>query len=311
MTRYHHTRNRLFYSIKPFLPRFLQIAIRRQIALYIRWMNNTKWPIDPEAGFRPQGWRGWPEGKKFALILSHDVDTIKGYNNALKLAAIEKKLGFRSIFNFVPERYGEISVAIIDQLRQEGFEVGLHGLKHDGKLFATKRIFDRRVPRLNAYLEKWQTDWFTAPSMHRNLNWLTALNINYAVSTFDTDPFEPQPDGVKTIFPFWVTHPETRNRYLEIPYTLPQDSTLFVILKEKTNQIWKTKLDWIATHGGLALLNTHPDYMAFDDGKAGLFQYTIKFYTDFLEYIKFQYAGQLFHSKPTSVAGYALSQLQS
>jgi hypothetical protein len=23
-------------------------------------------------------------------------------------------------------------------------------------------------------------------------------------STFDTDPFEPQPDGMGTIFPFWV-----------------------------------------------------------------------------------------------------------
>ena len=30
------------------------------------------------------------------------------------------------------------------------------------------------------------------------------LNIAYDASTFDTDPFEPQPDGVNTIFPFWV-----------------------------------------------------------------------------------------------------------
>jgi glycosyltransferase involved in cell wall biosynthesis/peptidoglycan/xylan/chitin deacetylase (PgdA/CDA1 family) len=306
MIRFHHTRNRLFYSIKPFLPRFFQIAIRRQIAGYIRRMNNTKWPIDPKAGFKPEGWGGWPKGKKFALVLSHDVDTIKGYNNALKLAALEKKLGFQSIFNFVPERYGKISPSLINQLRQDGFEIGLHGLKHDGKLFSTKTIFNRRAPRLNAYLKEWQTDWFTSPSMHRNLYWLTALNIKYAVSTFDTDPFEPQPDGVKTIFPFWVNNPETNKGYLELPYTLPQDSTLFIILKEKTNQIWKTKLDWIAKHGGVALLNTHPDYMSFYSNKARLPQYPVDLYTEFLNYIKNRYADQYFHSTPSSVADYFL-----
>ncbi len=306
MHRYHHARNRLFYSIKPFLPRHLQIATRRQIARYIRRMNTTKWPIEPEAAFKPEGWKGWPEDKKFALVLSHDVDTIKGYNNALKLADLERELGFHSIFNFVPERYGEISPSLIDRLRRDGFEVGLHGLKHDGKLFATKAIFNRRVPRLNAYLKQWRTGWFTSPSMHRNLYWLTDLNIKYAVSTFDTDPFEPQPNGVKTIFPFWVQNPDTNNGYLELPYTLPQDSTLFIILKEKTNQIWKTKVDWIAAHGGLALLNTHPDYMAFNADEPESFQYPIDHYIDFLEYMKDRYTDQFFHSKPSSVADYYL-----
>ena len=69
----------------------------------------------------------------------------------------------------------------------------------------------------------------------------------------DTDPFEPQPDGRHTIFPFWVPRPNgngsavpaSSEGYVELPYTLPQDSTLFVVLRETTPEIWMRKLDWI------------------------------------------------------------------
>jgi hypothetical protein len=41
-------------------------------------------------------------------------------------------------------------------------------------------------------------------------DWLHQLNIEYDLSTFDTDPFEPQPEGRHTIFPFWVPAPAAR-----------------------------------------------------------------------------------------------------
>ena len=100
--------------------------------------------------------------------------------------------------------------------------------------------------------------------MFHNLEWLKELNVLYDASTFDTDPFEPQPDGANTIFPFWVGRSDGSG-YVELPYTLPQDSTLFLVLGEKTNDIWKRKLDWVARHGGLALVNVHPDYTAFGE----------------------------------------------
>ena len=60
--------------------------------------------------------------------------------------------------------------------------------------------------------------------MFHNLDWLHELKIEYDASTFDTDPFEPQPDGVGTIFPFWVTGRQPDEGYVEMAYTLPQDS---------------------------------------------------------------------------------------
>ena len=70
-----------------------------------------------------------------------------------------------------------------------------------------------------------------------------------------------------TIIPFWVSKDGFQKGYVELPYTLPQDFTLFILMKEKNIEIWKQKLDWIAEYGGMVLLNTHPDYMNFDGGQ--------------------------------------------
>jgi hypothetical protein len=51
----------------------------------------------------PQNWPGWPEGKKFAFVLTHDVENCAGLANYRSLAHLEIELGFRSSFNFVPE----------------------------------------------------------------------------------------------------------------------------------------------------------------------------------------------------------------
>jgi hypothetical protein len=144
--------------------------------------------------------------------------------------------------------------------------------------------------------------------MHHNLAWLHALNISYDMSTFDTDPFEPQPDGVNTIFPFWVQEPGSDNEgaergYAELPYTLAQDFTLFVLLQETTIDLWKRKLDWIAERGGMALLNTHPDYMAFD-GQGSKYQYPASYYREFLSYVSSAYKNKFWTALPEEVASY-------
>jgi peptidoglycan/xylan/chitin deacetylase (PgdA/CDA1 family) len=147
-------------------------------------------------------------------------------------------------------------------LKENGFEYGVHGLHHDGKLFSSEEEFLRRAKKINHYLEEWGAVGFRAPSMHHNLEWIGELNILYDLSTFDTDPFEPQPDGVGTIFPFWVENKRHKaGGYVEMPYTLPQDFTPFILMKEKTPKIWTDKLDWIALNEGMVLVNVHPDYI--------------------------------------------------
>ncbi len=294
---------RIYYTIKPAIPRYLQLMIRRKIVLFKREQNRNVWPIDESASSLPNCWKGWREKKKFALVLMHDVDTQFGHDKCRYLMDLEEKLGFRSTFNFVAERY-KISKKLFDEIRLRGFGIGVHGLKHDGKLFSNKKIFLKRAKKINKYLSEWGTCGFSAPSMLRNLHWMQDLNIEYATSTFDTDPFEPQPDGVKRIFPFWVQTDASKHGYIEIPYTMPQDFTLFIIMKEKNTDVWKNKLNWIADKRGMVLLNTHPDYMNYGSKKNRSEEYNARLYCDFLKWIKTVHCGDYWHALTIEVADY-------
>ena len=292
-----------YYQIKPAIPRRLQISLRRVVASQKRKVYADKWPIDPSAAKHPEGWTGWPDKKKFALILQHDVDGLTGLKRCVRLMELEKERHFRSSFNFVPEDY-PTPTTLMQQLVESGFEVGVHGLKHDGKLFRRPADFCAKVPRINHYLRKWGAVGFTSPSMLRNLSWIAELDIEHSCSTFDTDPFEPQSGGISSIFPFLASNNAKTRTCVELPYTLPQDHGLFVILKEKDIGIWKRKIDWIAENGGMAALNTHPDYMSFDGAAPGREEYPVALYLDILDYIQTRYAGQYWHVLPRDMARY-------
>ncbi len=286
-----------YYLLKPLMPRRLQLQRRR---------HAHHWPIDPDAGQAPPGWPGWPEGRQFAVVLTHDVETANGQEKCRPLMALEQQLGFCSSFNFVPERYA-VSDALRAHLEQGGFEVGVHGLYHDGKLYGNWPRFEWRAARINQYLKDWGAVGFRSPAMHHNLAWLHALNIAYDASTFDTDPFEAQPDGMGTIFPFWVQDPRAATGYLELPYTLPQDFTLFVLMGEPDIGIWQQKVDWIAARGGMVLVNTHPDYMWFRREEQGHETYLAQFYAELLRYIRERYTGQYWHALPRDLTRFWLA----
>ncbi len=309
-------RNRLYYRIKPIVPAPLRLAVRRWFAVRKRARVRNAWPIIPGSEKRPEGWPGWPDGKKFAFVLTHDVEGSVGLDKCRQLMEVEMKLGFRSSFNFIPE--GEYSVprALRDELRSNGFEVGVHDLKHDGNLYRSRDQFRRSADQINQYIKEWGVTGFRSGSMFHNLEWLHDLNISYDASTFDTDPFEPQPDGVNTIFPFWVPRPhaesaarnskveafDPKNGYVELPYTLPQDSTLFLLLGERLPEIWFRKLDWIVQHGGMVLLDTHPDYMTMNGARARRWEYPVQLYQQLLEYVRSNYPGSYWHTTPNELA---------
>jgi glycosyltransferase involved in cell wall biosynthesis len=324
-------RNRLYYELKPYLPYRFRMALRRPWAARKRESCQDVWPINGTAARPPDGWPGWPDGKKFAFVLTHDVEGPEGLAKCRDLMKIEMDLGFRSSFNFVPEGDYIVPSELRAELTHNGFEVGVQDLHHDGKLYRSRRDFAESAVWINRYLKEWGAVGFRSGFMFHNLDWHHDLDILYGSSTFDTDPFEPQPDGVNTIFPFWVPSPkfETRNSksenrntssliphppspiphhsaarpgYVEIPYTLPQDSTVFLLLREKTTDIWTRKLDWIAEHGGMALVIVHPDYLRFDGEKPSPRTFPVELYRQFLEYARRQYANKFWNSLPREVS---------
>src|SRR3954469_19628707 len=108
-------RNRIYYGIKPLIPLAVRLSVRRWLAGRTRLRNRHVWPIFPGSERPPAGWRGWPGGKQFALVLTHDVESRVGLERTRAMMELETRLGFRSSFNFVPE--GDYSVPV--QLRTE------------------------------------------------------------------------------------------------------------------------------------------------------------------------------------------------
>lgn len=295
--------NQAYYFLKPVLPWRVRMALRRMRANYRRRAFADVWPIDEKAGTVPPNWPGWPEGKRFAFVLTHDVEGAKGMARAAQVARLESSFGLRSCFNFIPEEEYRLSDDLRQALDLLGCEVGVHGLEHDGKLYKSKAQFAAKAARIREYVRKWKAAGFRSPLMQHKLAWLHELGTEYDASTFDTDPFEPEPDGVGTIFPFWVPGPDGKG-YVELPYTLVQDFNLFKILGEQTIDIWKQKLDWIAERGGMALINTHPDYMQFEGCKRERDEYPVAHYEEFLGYVRDKYKESYWAATPREVARY-------
>ena len=292
---------RLYYGLKPAVPRAARRVLRQLYAPLAVANFPLHWPIeDRYARFQWEVMRQllvstgketllfihfWPRELRFAFVLTHDIETWQGQAQVRRVADLEEELGFRSCFNFVAEGY-RIDQVLMRELRERGFEIGIHGLKHDGKLFQSATGFIQRAKQINRYLKQLESVGFRAPLTHRNPEWMQALEIEYDSSFFDTDPYEPIPGGTMCIWPFVM------GRFVELPYTLVQDYTLTEILGERSARLWLEKVRFIESYCGMALLNTHPDYLRMDR--------TWRVYVEFLQEMRRR--GDYWHTLPREVA---------
>lgn len=255
-----------YYRARGAVPKTAQIWMRRRYVRVQARSSFPRWPVETGlhdlldmllAALRAIAdepvptLRSWPEGRRWALVLSHDVEKAAGLEAMDDVLALERGLGLRSCWNFVPQRY-DVSPTRIRQLQSDGFEVGVHGLYHDGRDLTN---LPRRLPQIRSAAARWGAVGFRSPSMHRRWHLMPSLGFDYDSSYPDTDPFEPQAGGCCSWLPF------LHRGMVELPMTMPQDHTLFVILRRPSEHAWLDKATLLRARGGMALLDTHPDYM--------------------------------------------------
>jgi hypothetical protein len=278
---------RAFYGIKPLIPRGVQLAMRRRYAKRQARRPFPAWPAEPilverqheqlrrrvrtEPSSRVPIVNFWPDRRRFALILTHDVEGPAGVENIPAVRQVEQRHGLVSSWNFVAEGY-PLPDGLFDELRASGCEVGLHGIRHDGKLFSSRASFDAELPKIHHYLQAWGAEGFRSPATHRNADWMPELGCRYDSSFPDTDPFEPQAGGCCSIFPFFI------GPMVELPITLVQDHTLLDVLGQASTALWIDKAHWLIERHGLINIIIHPDYMLTPD-RLGL-------YDRFLAYLR-------------------------
>ncbi|HLJ04497.1 MAG TPA: hypothetical protein VKT31_13715 [Solirubrobacteraceae bacterium] len=258
-----------YYGVRRGLPRTVQIWLRRRYARVQARTAFPAWPvetalhdffelflswIDEVAGHAVPRIGAWPAPHQWALVLTHDVETAEGVAAIEPVLELERSLGLRSSWNFVVDRYA-LDDALISELLQDGFEVGVHGVRHDGRDLRSVGELRRRLPALREAAERWDAVGFRSPAMHRNWDWMPLLGFDYDASYPDSDPFEPQAGGCCTWLPFF-------NRdTLELPVTMAQDHTLFEILRHDDASVWIEKARFLKARGGMAQVLTHPDYL--------------------------------------------------
>jgi peptidoglycan/xylan/chitin deacetylase (PgdA/CDA1 family) len=195
----------------------------------------------------------WPHGQRCCIVLTHDVESPFGFEQIRRMTDLEEQYGFRSALNFPLNQY-PIDWRKLDDLKARGFEFGAHGLAHDGRLFRSEQDFSALAPLLERFANEKGLIGFRSPSTLRNVEWIKRLSFDYDCSFADTDPYEPQPGGSCSVFPFFL------GNIVELPYTVPQDHTLIHLLRRDPLPVWTTKSQWIASMGGMILTLTHPDY---------------------------------------------------
>ena len=258
----------LYYRVKRVIPRRLQLAARRRL---IAWKGNPefpRWPHDDsverlarfygtcvlramDAEQVPFRWF-WPNGMAAAAILTHDIEGPSGMRNAVHIADLEEERGFRSCFNIVRHWY-PIDWGVVRELSQRGHEIGSHALYHDRSLFSSRASFEQQLPLLREAVSSLGAVGFRSPAIHRVPDWLGELPVQYDTTMPLSDPYEAQPGGVCCSWPFFI------GNVLELPYTLPQDHTLFNLMGHRNPDPWIDQMRRIKRSYGLIQCLSHPD----------------------------------------------------
>jgi hypothetical protein len=261
----------LYYAIRPLLP----VALRRHLqrAALGGWQKIPfpRWPVDASVdvilsevllalarqspGERiPFIWF-WPRGYKAALMMTHDVETAAGRDFCSLLMDMNDATALKSSFQLVPEERYPVPDSMLDAIRSRGFEIGVHGLNHDGTLFNSLHVFESRIDRINAYGRQWGARGFRSPVLYRNPDWYHRFEFEYDMTIPNVAHLDPQRGGCATVMPYFIGH------VLELPLTTIQDYSLFHILGDYSISLWRRQAAEVIELNGLVSFNIHPDYL--------------------------------------------------
>jgi peptidoglycan/xylan/chitin deacetylase (PgdA/CDA1 family) len=194
----------------------------------------------------------WPHNYVAAVALTHDVESADGLARTAQVASWEERHGFRSSFNIVSDSY-PIDAKRLQDLVRRGHEIGSHAIHHDRSLFSSRSSFDHQLPLLRQAALRFGAVGFRSPATHRVIEWLKELPFSYDCSMPHSDPYEPIPGGTATVWPFF------HGDVVELPYTAPQDHTLFNLLNHGDSSLWRQQFAQVVSCSGLFQLLTHPD----------------------------------------------------
>ena len=229
-----------YYGLRELIPPGLRRVLQR--TYFSGWQRRPfpRWPVDDTVerllerlvllSLRSQGlsrlpfvWF-WPDGAPSTVILTHDVETAAGLEACGRLMDADEASGLRASFQLVPEARYEVTPTLLEEIRRRGFEVNIHDLNHDGRLFSDREEFRRRAGWINTYAREFGARGFRSGVLYRRPEWFDALEIAYDMSVPNVGHLEVQRGGCCTVLPYFI------GGIVELPLTTTQDYSLFHVL---------------------------------------------------------------------------------
>lgn len=268
---FQHLIRRAYYVGRPYLPVPVRKHLQRVFLARRTHAGFPDWPVDVTVDrlldkllalcMRARGvdrlpfiWF-WPEGHTAAAVMTHDVEMRDGLLSCSALMDLDERYGVRASFQFIPEDRYTIPQSLLQEIRHRGFEVNIHDLNHDGRLYWSREEFLRRASRINQYAQDFRANGFRAGVLYRNLEWYDALDFPYDMSVPNVGHLSAQAGGCCTVMPYFV------GRILELPLTTTEDYLLFQILGEYSTTLWQLQTQLVLDRHGLMSFLIHPDYL--------------------------------------------------
>ena len=208
----------------------------------------------------------WPGGKRFAVIVSGDIDTDYCLKTARALDGCRAALdtaGMRAAWMVV----GKLAAAgrmVLDELHRQGHEIGYHGLHHDHRLaFLPPDRMAARMRGAQGLVQRYGATGFRSPNYLRTDELYRAVDsvLSYDMSMHDAvaraSGLSPRQEGCATCFPFRIAG----TGLTEIPITVPEDWDLELsgCTADQACDHQMAAITRLRERGGVAHVCIHPE----------------------------------------------------
>jgi len=201
----------------------------------------------------------WPDGRRYAFVMTHDIDSKEGMKLAGKILDEMLELGLKPCFFLVAHGY-DWDEGFCDAVRQAGGEIGLHGDIHDNRIaFESAAEAGRRLDSCREKIERHRILGFRSPSLLVSDELYKAVGTRFfwdsSVPDTDTDTLLGARRGCGTIIPY------RRGEILVLPTTMPADDRLLLLGYRGLELLDVLRGKWrhVRETGGLCHFLTHTE----------------------------------------------------